>query len=136
VESKTWHKCTYLQNRNKLTNIDNRLVVAKGEGGVSGMHWELGVSRCKLLHLFYFIYLFIYFFVFLAISWAAPAAYGVPRLGVESEMQPPAYARATAMRDPSCVCNLHHSSRQHRILNPLSKARDQTCNLMVPSRIC
>ena len=37
--------------------------------------------------------------------------------------------------DPSLVCNLHHSSRQHRILNPLSEARDQTCNLTVPSRI-
>ena len=24
------------------------------------------------------------------------------------------------------VCNLHHRSQQHRILNPLSKARDQT----------
>ena len=30
---------------------------------------------------------------------------------------------------------LHHSSQQHRILNPLSKTRDQTHNLMVPIRI-
>ena len=36
----------------------------------------------------------------------------VPRLGVESELQPPAYTRATARPDPSCVCNLHHSSQQ------------------------
>ena len=43
--------------------------------------------------------------------------------------------RATATGDPSCICDLHHSSRQQRILNPLSEARDQTCNLMVPSRI-
>ena len=40
------------------------------------------------------------------------------------------------MPDPSCVYDLHHSSWQHRILNPLSQARDQTRNLMVPSRIC
>ena len=40
------------------------------------------------------------------------------------------------MRDPSHVCNLHHSPRQRRIINPLSKGRDRTCNLMVPSRIC
>ena len=53
----------------------------------------------------------------------------VPRLGVESELQPLAYARATATRDPSRVCNLH------RIINPLSKGRDRTRNLMVPSRI-
>jgi len=43
--------------------------------------------------------------------------------------------RATAMPDPSRVCDLHHSSRQGRVLNPLSKARDRTCNLMVPSWI-
>ena len=42
---------------------------------------------------------------------------------------------ATATRDPSRVCNLHHSSRQRRIVNPLSKGRDRTRNLMVPSRI-
>ena len=38
--------------------------------------------------------------------------------------------------DPSRVCNLHHSSQQPQILNPLSEARDWTWNLMVPSRIC
>ena len=59
----------------------------------------------------------------------------VPRLGVESELEPPAYARATATRDPSRVCNLHHSSGQRRIVNPLSKGRDRTRNLMAPSRI-
>ena len=46
-----WHKLTYLQNRNRLTDIENRLVVAKGEEGGSGMDWEFAVSRCKLLHL-------------------------------------------------------------------------------------
>ena len=34
-----------------------------------------------------------------------------------------------ATLDPSCVCYLHHSSWQYRILNPLNKARDQTCIL-------
>ena len=38
--------------------------------------------------------------------------------------------------DPSHVYNLHHSSRQRCILNPLSKARDRTRNLMVHGRIC
>ena len=42
---------TNLQNRNRHTDIENRLVVAKGERGRSGMDWEFGVSRCKLLHL-------------------------------------------------------------------------------------
>ena len=31
--------------------------------------------------------------------------------------------------------SLHHSSWQHWTLNPLREARDQTCDLMVPSRI-
>ena len=51
VESKLWHTWTYLENRNRLTDVENTLVVAKGEGGGSGMDWEFGVSRCKLLHL-------------------------------------------------------------------------------------
>ena len=65
----------------------------------------------------------------------------VPRLGVKSELQLPAYATATAMQDLSHVCDLHHSSPQCHgtwnvmILNPPSEARDQTCNLMVPRQI-
>ena len=59
----------------------------------------------------------------------------VPRLGVESELQLLAYTAVTVMPDLNQVCDLHHSSRQHQILNPLSKARDQTRNLMVPSQI-
>ena len=57
----------------------------------------------------------------------------VPRLGVEGELQLQAYARATATWNPSRVCDRHHSSWQRQILNPLSKARDRTCILMVPN---
>ena len=57
----------------------------------------------------------------------------VPRLKVELELQLPAYTRATATRDPSLFCNLHHSSQKCRILNLLIKARDRTRILMVPS---
>ena len=39
------------KNRNRLTEIENRLVVAKGETGGSGMDWEFGGSRYKLLYL-------------------------------------------------------------------------------------
>ena len=38
-------------------------------------------------------------------------------------------------KDPSLVCDLHHSLQQRRILNPLSKAKDRAHNLMVPSQI-
>ena len=57
----------------------------------------------------------------------------IPRLGVQSELWLPATATATS--DPSRICDLHHSSWQRRILNPLSEARDGTRNLTVPSRI-
>ena len=50
----------------------------------------------------------------------------VPRLSVELELQLMAYAAATAMRDPSGVCDLHHNSQQGPILNPLNEARDRT----------
>ena len=54
----------------------------------------------------------------------------VPRLGVELELQLPAYTTATAMQGLSRVCNLHHSSWQCGIFNTLSRARDQTHILM------
>ena len=59
----------------------------------------------------------------------------VLRLGVESELLLLAYAPATATQDPSPFCDLHHSSQQRWILNPLSEAKDQTRNLMVLSWI-
>ena len=60
----------------------------------------------------------------------------ISELGAESELQLLAYATATATQDPSRICNLYHSSRQHQILNPLSEAKDQTCVLMDASHIC
>ena len=73
-----------------------------------------------------------FFFCFLG---SHPWHMEVPRQGVESELQLQAYTTVTAMPDPSCVCDLHHSSRHCRILNPLSEARDGTQKLMVPSWI-
>ena len=35
-------------NKNRLTDIEDRLVVAKGEGVEGGKDWEFGISRCKL----------------------------------------------------------------------------------------
>ena len=68
-----------------------------------------------------YFFLFFFFFVFLGLHLQHVV---VPRLGVESELQLLATATATAMRDPSCFCDLLHSSQQHWIFNPLSKARD------------
>ena len=46
------------------------------------------------------------------------------------------YATARAALDPSCVCELHHRSWQHWILNPLSDARDRTHMLLGASWVC
>ena len=40
-----------IDETNRLTAIENELVVAEGEGVGGGMEWEVGVSRHKLLHL-------------------------------------------------------------------------------------
>ena len=72
--------------------------------------------------------IFFFFFCFLGLH---PCHMQVPRLEIESELQLPAYTIATAMWDPSLhhIGNLHHSSWQCQILNPLSEGRDGTCVL-------
>ena len=58
---------------------------------------------------------------------ATPRAYGSSQAKEsKSELQLLANATATAMPDLNHVCDLHHSSRQHWIRNPWSKAKDQT----------
>ena len=37
VDSKIWHRWTYLQNRNRLTDIENKLLATKGERGRKGV---------------------------------------------------------------------------------------------------
>ena len=59
----------------------------------------------------------------------------VPMLGVLLELQPPAYTKATATPDLSCICHLYHSLWPWRILNPLSKTNDGTRILMDTSGV-
>ena len=54
----------------------------------------------------------------------------VPGLGVKSELQLLAYATATIMPDLSHIWDLPHSLWQYRILNQVSKVRNQTRILM------
>ena len=54
----------------------------------------------------------------------------VPRLGVKADLQLLAYTTVTATTDPSHICNPQCSLQQRWILNPLSKARDQSCILV------
>ena len=67
------------------------------------------------MSLFYFILFYLILFCFLG---PHPQHREDPRLGFESELQLPVYTIATAMQDPSRVCDLYHSSWQCGILNP------------------
>ena len=96
--------------------------------------WANGNGDCVSTKLGLWTWKFVLFFVCLASCFLGPHLrhIEVPRLGVQSELQLPTYTTATVMQYTSHVYNLHHSSRQHQILNPLSEARDQTLDLMVP----
>ena len=70
-----------------------------------------------------------FFFVFFR---ASPMAHGGSQMGYNwscSSWPPPEPQQHR-------ICDLHHSPWQCQILDPLSEARDQTCNLMVPRWIC
>ena len=43
VESKKWYKWTYLQNKNRFTDIENKVMVTKGESEDAGGGNKLGV---------------------------------------------------------------------------------------------
>jgi len=110
-----------------------------------GEYYSIVCTGCTLFshstingHLGYLQPSLMYFFFlsFFAIFGAAPVAYAGSKARGRIGAIAAAYATATAAWDPSCICDLHHSSRQHRILNPLSKVRDWTHNLMVSCRIC
>ena len=93
------------------------------------LQWELPTNLLTLLlfawnifhisnfshfsHFSVFICIIIFFFL-----WPHLQHMEDPRLSVELELRLPAHTTAAAMPDPSHVCDLHHSSRQCRILNP------------------
>ena len=82
---------------------------------------------------FFPFYLFIYLFVFLPFLGPLPVAQGGSQ--ARGRIRAVAAGLCESHSNAGSVCNLHHSSRQCRILNPLSKARDRTRNPMVPSWI-
>ena len=114
--------------------ILNPLREARGQTHIlmKTTHWVLNLlsHKGKLPYNIFFSFNFI--FCLLGVhSWHME----VPRLGVESKLQLLAYTTATATQDPSCIWNLHYSSLQRWILNPLREARDQIHIFMDPSRV-
>ena len=53
----------------------------------------------------------------------------IPSANESSGVTVPGLRPSYSNQRSNCVCKLHHSSRQSRIANPLSKARDRTCVL-------
>ena len=48
---KKWYKWTYLWNRNRLTDLENELMVTWGDGWEAGLDWEFGIDIYTLLYL-------------------------------------------------------------------------------------
>ena len=75
------------------------------------------------------------FYLFILLFRVTPVAYVSSPARGQVEAVAAGLPTATAMWDLSCVFDLHHSSWQHQITNPLSKARDQTHILTDTSQI-
>ena len=75
---------------------------------------------------------FFFFFFFLGLHLRHME---VPRLEAELELHLPAYATATATQASSHLCDLHSSSWQSWIPNPLSEARGRTHIFMDTSQV-
>ena len=91
-------------------------------GDFEGFWFNLYFLAFSICILFTFI-LFYFYFLFFSFLGLHARHMEVPRLGVESELQLPAYTTAIATRDPSAICDLHHSSWQCRILTQGSNVR-------------
>ena len=75
----------------------------------------------------------LYLFVYLSFSRATPAAYGGSQARGRIGALAAGLCHSHSKPDLSHVCDLH-SSWQRQIIDPLTEARDQTHDLMVPSR--
>ena len=64
----------------------------------------------------------IYLFIYLLFR-ATPVAYGSSWARGQIRAAAAGLCHSTAMPDPSHLCDLQHSSQQHRILNPLKQSQ-------------
>ena len=45
-----WYRCTHLQSRNRVTDVENKLMITKGGKG-RGMNWEIGIDIDTLFYI-------------------------------------------------------------------------------------
>ena len=84
----------------------------------------------EMVNFAFFFFFFCFFGGFLLVAYGSSQARGPIRAKL------PGYTTATGTWDLSHDYDLHHSSQQHWIPNPLSQARDQTHILTDTSQIC
>ena len=90
-------------------------------------------NSLKILYFISFtVFLFVCFFAFLG---CPHSIWRFPGQGSNQSYNCWPMPQPTPMPDLSFVSDLHHSRRQPWILNPLSKARGETRNLVFPSQI-
>ena len=108
-------------------NLLARCGTAKGRSsqverwGNTGLFWLVLDCHSRFCHRYThqqagqscFLFLCLFVFVFLGLH---PWHVDAPKLGVELELQLPAYTTVTATRDPSHLWDPHHRPGQHRIL--------------------
>ena len=82
------------------------------------------MPQCELLFVVVVVVVVVFAFIIIFFLGLPLGHMKAPSLGVELELQLPAYITATAILDPGRVCDLHPSSWQCWILNPLSGPRD------------
>ena len=73
------------------------------------------------------------FLFFFFLYRAAPVVYGSSQARVWMGAVAAGLHHSHSNLDPSCICDLHHSSWKHQILNPLGEARDWT-QILVDTR--
>ena len=89
-------------------------------------------SKYKLSKIWQQMLFFFFFFLFRDAPLAYASAQASDRTGATALL---VYARAIATLHPSHDCDLHRSTWQRWILDPLSEARDRTHILMDPSQV-
>ena len=115
----SFHFCLWCLSKvsfDMLWTNHGRMVKSRNWIGVHLNNTHSGVFSCKgdrEVTAFIQISTSIFFFFFLV---PYPWHMEVPRLGVQLVLQLPAYTTATAMPDPSHVCNPHRRVWQHQIL--------------------
>jgi len=108
-----------------VLNIKTQLLVHFQESSI--LSYTIQIPRRG-----FFFSLSLFFFLFRA----SPATYGGSqargRIGAAAANLHHSHSNTGSGH----ICNLHHSSWQHWVLNPLSEARDRTCILMDTMQVC